>query len=532
MNNVKTYLPLLFALAVVVGIMIGNRMNYPARPVALMDDDVREQKLKQLINYIDYDYVDEVNTDSLLDLTISELLHKLDPHSSYIAKNDVQKSEESLRGSFEGVGIEYMIYRDTLVVLRVVPNGPSAKAGLMGGDRLVKIDTTPVAGISFPEQAYPELLKGKSGTQVSVHYYRPYAHTSGQVDIVRGKIPLQSVDIAYMLTPEVGLIRINRFAETTPDEFTDALEKLKSAGMRTLILDLRDNPGGLLRGAITIADAFLKKDALIVYTKQRNGNTNYTYATRGGEFEEGELYVLVNEGSASASEIVAGALQDNDRATLIGRRSFGKGLVQEEMTLKDGSRVRLTTARYYTPTGRSIQKPYNEGFDAYQREAENRFNNGELMQVDSSVFASQEQFVTPAGKVVFGGGGIMPDIFVAIDTSSKALGWLYHYFGIGQIDRYAFTYVDQHRKVLSELTAQDFRKNFVVGDSILGELFAFSSIKMKPEELDLDTRKVLAARIKAMIARNIWGDQGMYPILFEDDPIVSKALLSALGEEN
>ena len=530
MKNIKTYLPLILALAVVTGIMIGKRMNYPARPVALMDDDVREQKLRQLINYIDYDYVDEVNTDSLLDLTISELLHKLDPHSSYISKSDVQKSDESLRGSFEGVGIEYMIYRDTLVVLRVVPKGPSEKAGLVGGDRIIEIDGQPVAGIEFPENEYPNLLKGKSGSNVAVRYYRPQDESNKEIEITRGKIPLQSLDVAYMLTQDVGLIRLNRFAETTTNEFEDALESLQKQGMKSLVLDLRDNPGGLLKGAIDIADAFLKKEALIVYTKERSGNTNYTYATRKGDFEEGQLFVLVNEGSASASEIVAGALQDNDRATIVGRRSFGKGLVQEEMVLKDGSRVRLTTARYYTPTGRSIQKPYDNGFDAYQREAEERFRNGELQEVDSSAFENEERFVTPGGKVVYGGGGIMPDVFVPIDTSGKALGWLYHYFGYGQIDRFAFTYVDKHRKALTAMKLEEYRQNFVVGDSLLGELFTFSSIKMRPDELEPETRKVLETRIKAMIARNLWGDKGMYPILFEDDPVIRKTIELANAE--
>ena len=527
MKSFKIYLPMILALAVVTGIMIGKRMNYPSRPVAMMDEDMREQKLRQLINYIDYDYVDEVNTDSLLDLTITDLLHKLDPHSSYISKNDVQKSEESLKGSFDGIGIEYMIYHDTLVVLRLVPNGPSDKAGLKGGDRIVTIEGNPVAGIEFPEAEYPGLLKGQSGTKVKVGYYRPQDGSSADLSITRGKIPLNSLDVAYMLTPDVGLIRLNRFAETTTDEFEEALSELQKKGMKTLILDLRDNPGGLLKGAIDIADAFLKKDELIVYTKERSGNTNYTYATRKGDFEDGKLIVLINEGSASASEIVAGALQDNDRATLIGRRSFGKGLVQEEMVLKDGSRVRLTTARYYTPTGRSIQKPYEDGFEAYQREAEERFKNGELEKPDSTAFENDEKFVTPGGKIVYGGGGIMPDIFVPIDTSGKALGWLYHYFGYGQIDRFAFAYVDKHRKELSLLKMDTYQSTFSVTDSLLGELITFAGIKMQVADLEPETRKIMETRVKAMIARNLWGDKGMFPVLFQDDPVIKMALAAA-----
>lgn len=524
MNQLKTYLPLLLALAIVVGIMIGKRMNYASKPIALLNDDVREQKLRQLINYIDYDYVDAVNTDSLLDITITELLHKLDPHSSYIAKNDVQKTEESLQGSFEGVGIEYMINRDTLVVLRVVPKGPSEKAGLKGGDRIVAIDAEPVAGNNFPEDNYPDMLKGESGSVVAVTYYRPTEKSKKEVRITRGKIPLNSLDVAYMLSNHIGLIRLNRFAETTHDEFSTALANLKKLGMQTLVLDLRDNPGGLLKEAIALADDFLQDDELIVFTKSRNGETNYTYATRKGNWQDKALYVLVNEGSASASEIVAGALQDNDRATIVGRRSFGKGLVQEEMTLKDGSRVRLTTARYYTPTGRSIQKPYTEGFDAYQNEAESRIKNGELEAIDSTTFANEERFVTPKGKIVYGGGGIMPDVFVPIDTSGKALGWLYHYFGFGQIDRFAFNYVDRHRVQMEAFTLQSYRDTFAITDELLEEMFDYLDVKLDLSTISLETRKVLNTRLKALIARNIWGDKGMYPVLFETDPVVVETL--------
>ncbi len=527
MKQLKIYLPLILALAVVVGIIIGKRMNYPSRPVALMNEDMREQKLRQLINYIDYDYVDEVNTDSLLDLTIAELLHKLDPHSSYISKSDVQRSEESLKGSFEGVGIEYLVNRDTLIVLRVIPGGPSEKAGMKAGDRIVQIDGKNVAGIDFPQNQYPSMLKGESGSEVEVNVYRPVAQIEKSISITRGRIPLNSVDLAYMINDETGLIKVNRFAETTTKEFKQALEELEEAGMKSLILDLRDNPGGLLKAAIEITDQFLEKDQLIVYTKERSGKTNYTYATRRGMFKSGELVVLINEGSASASEIVAGALQDNDRATIVGRRSFGKGLVQEEMTLKDGSKVRLTTARYYTPTGRSIQKPYDEGFDAYQREAEERYRNGELTVEDSIEVEIDQEFVTPGGKVVYGGGGIKPDVFVAIDTSGKALGWLYHYFGLGQVDRLAFLYVDKHRKEMGEYTLEEYNQNFEVSDEVLGEIIAFAGIEMQVSELNESTKNVLATRVKALIGRNLWGEEGLYPILFEKDPMIlkSKSLL-------
>ena len=524
MKNIKIYLPLILALAIATGIFIGRRMNYPNRPVAFASQDMREQKLREIISYIDYDYVDDVNTDSLLDLTITDLLHKLDPHSSYITQRDVQKSEESLKGSFDGIGIEYLVNRDTLVVLRVVPQGPSAKAGIKGGDRFVAIDDKPVAGVQFPEKEYPMVLKGTSGTSIEVTYFRPQTQITKTVSITRGKIALKSIDVAYMLDKHTALIKINRFAETTTDEFETALKALKKKGATKLILDLRDNPGGLLKGAIEIADVFLDKDELIVYTENRKNQTRYTYATKKGDFVKGEVVVLINENSASASEIVAGALQDNDRATLVGRRSFGKGLVQEEITLRDGSRVRLTTARYYTPTGRSIQKPYTNGFEAYQRETYDRFKSGELIEADSSIFEPVQKFTTPKGKVVYGGGGIMPDIFVPIDTSTNSIAILYHYFSLGQIDRFAFDYVDRNRKEISAWKFDNYLNTFEISDSTMADLLAFAGINTNKFKLDEATETILKTRLKAMIARNLWGDRGMYPVLFTEDPMVLKAL--------
>ncbi len=524
MKSYKIYLPLALSLAIIAGIVIGKQMNFATKSMALMPYDVREQKLRQLINFIDYEYVDEVNTDSLLDLTISDLLRKLDPHSVYIAKQDVQKSEENLKGSFEGIGIEYLIHKDTLTVLRTIKDGPSEKAGLKGGDRLISVDGKAVAGIEFPEQEYGVLLKGKSGSKVGVEIYRPTEGQTKLITIKRGKVPIYSVNVSYMLNDSVGLIKVDRFAETTTDEFEYALKKLVKQNMKSLILDLRDNPGGLLRAAISMSDEFLDDEELIVFTKQRSGETSYTYATKNGQFKRGKIAVLVNEGSASASEIVAGALQDNDRATIIGRRSFGKGLVQEEMTLKDGSRVRLTTARYYTPTGRSIQKPYTEGYEQYQKEAADRYEKGELTSGDSIHHTNQEQFVTPGGKVVYGGGGISPDVFVPIDTTANVLGWLYHYFSYGQLEKFAFNYVDKNRKELNQYDLTSFQENFEVTQEILQKALEYTELDMKLEELNDPTLVVIKTRIKGLIGRNLWGEMGIYPILFKNDPMVLKAL--------
>jgi len=519
----KIYLPIIIAMAIVTGIYIGKRMDYSVRPVALMDQDIREQKLHQIINYIDYDYVDAVNTDSLLDLTISDLLKKLDPHSTYIAKQDVQRSEESIKGSFEGIGIEYIIYKDTLTVLRTLPDGPSVKAGLKSGDRIYAVDETNLIEQNIPQEDLTTLLKGEGGSKVKLSVYRPLAKKNYTITVTRGRVPLNSVNVSYMLNDSVGLIKLDRFSETSTGEFISALRKLKKAGMRFLILDLRDNPGGLLKAAVSISDQFLDDKKLIVYTKERSGNVQYTYADKKGDFEKGKLIVLINEGSASASEIVAGALQDNDRATIVGRRSFGKGLVQEEMELKDGSRMRLTTARYYTPTGRSIQKPYDNGYAAYQKESQNRYKNGELMEADSIKFADQEKFTTPGGHIVYGGGGITPDVFVPIDTTGKSLGWLYHYFGYGQLDRFAFEYVDKRRAEFNAYSLQEYRASFDVSDTIIKEVLAFTGLEIGLDGINEPTMLILKTRIKALIARNLWGEAGLYPILYTNDPMVLKA---------
>lgn len=519
----KIYLPILLAIAIVIGIFIGTRMNFASRPVAMLDQEVREQKLRQIISYIDYEYVDEVNTDSLLDLTITDLLQKLDPHSTYIAKQDVQRNEESLQGSFEGIGIEYIVYKDTLTVLRTLKGGPSVKAGLKAGDRIISVNGNSLVGTGDYEFDFTSVLKGPGGSKVKVGVYRPIDKKRRQITITRGKVPLNSVVVAYMMNDTIGFIKLDRFAETSGQEFIAAIKSLKKQGMRALVFDLRDNPGGLLNAAISISDQFLSNQKLIVYTKQRSGDEQFTYAEHKGIFEKGRVIVLINEGSASASEIVAGALQDNDRAVIVGRRSFGKGLVQEEMELKDGSRLRLTTARYYTPTGRSIQKPYVNGYDEYQKEAQNRLKNGELTEADSVSFTNQEKFITPGGRIVYGGGGIMPDIFVPIDTSGNTVGWLYHYFGYGQLDRFAFEYVDKNRAQLNKLSLPWYRANFEITDSIVKDILVFSGLENGPEEINQATLEILKTRTKALIARNLWGEAGMYPILFTIDPMVLKA---------
>lgn len=516
----KFWLPLIVAVAVVLGILLGTRLNYPNSPLAMQEANLREQKLKQLINYIDYEYVDVVNTDSLLDLTIQDLLHKLDPHSSYISLEDVQATSENLQGNFEGIGIEFTTVQDSLTVLRVIDNGPSKKAGLLGGDRILAVDTDTIVGKKMRNSDYIKLLKGSAGSKVTVYIYRPFENAFKTIEIIRGKIPLPSVEVAQMINNKVGLIKINRFAETTYDEFYNSLLHLKKEGMEDLILDLRDNPGGLLYTANKIADEFLDKEQLIVFTEDRKGQKDYTFASKKGEFQQGGIVVLINENSASASEIIAGALQDNDRAIIVGRRSFGKGLVQEEMELKDGSKVRLTTSRYFTPTGRSIQKPYGADYADYQRDAEERYYSGELFEEDSIKVNNQEEFTTPGGKTVYGGGGIVPDVFVPVDTSS--IGILFHVYGISRMDNYAFNLIDAHRKEYIEWEKDVFIKEFEVTEEMMDDFLSIGKgAHAQLADKDLHFIKI---RLKALIGRNLFGSEAYYSVMSKEDPMVKKGL--------
>jgi carboxyl-terminal processing protease len=523
MNNKLIYLPLVLAACVVAGIYLGTKLNYPSKPASLISANIREKKIKQIINYIEYEYVDEVNTDSLLDMTITDMLRKLDPHSTYIANENVQRASENIQGSFEGIGIEFQVYRDSLTVVKVIPSGPASKAGLKAGDRIVGVNGEPIGGDNRASTDFVGLLKGPRGTAVVVKVWRPLENKQLDVKIIRDKIPLVSLDAAYIVRDDIGLIRLNRFSETTYEEFMSALKSLKQAGMKRLILDLRDNPGGLLAGSIQISDEFLKNKQLIVYTEDRNNRTRYTYAKSRGSFLDGEVVVLINEGSASASEVVAGALQDNDRAWIVGRRSFGKGLVQEEMALPDGSRVRLTTARYYTPTGRSIQKPYEGDFKAYQSESFQRFEQGELVNKDSIKVREDLRFTTPGGRVVFGGGGIVPDFFVPIDTNSS-LTWLYHILGYGRIDQFAFSWVDDHRADFSAFSKASFVKEFEVADEMLQEFVNQTNIQKYRAQMNETTEKYISVRIKALIARNLFGNEAFYEVLQQSDPMVQRAL--------
>jgi len=521
MQKLKIYLPIFIGLSIVFGIWLGTQFNFPKQSFALQNEEVKEQKLRQIIDFIDYEYVDDVNTDSLLDITITELLHKLDPHSSYISVNDVQSSSESLQGSFEGIGIEFTTVRDSLTVLRVIANGPSDKAGLKAGDRILAVDKDTIAGIPMMNSQYIKLLKGPAGSNVDVDVYRATNHSTNEFTIKRGTIALPSVDLAFMLNDSVAMIKVNRFAEPTTDEFDEALEDVIAKGATKLILDLRDNPGGLLYAANKMADQFLQKNELIVYTMNRQNLRDDSKATKKGRFQNGDLVVLINENSASASEIVAGALQDNDRATIVGRRSYGKGLVQEEIELKDGSRIRLTTSRYYTPTGRSIQRPYNSDYSAYRSESMERYHNGELFNADSIKVDTVQEFKTPKGKLVYGGGGIVPDVFVPVDTGNYTL---YKYFSFGALDNYCFTYIDNHRSEFSDLNIDEFILTFSINDEIF-DSFVEQRNLAPGSTLQLENEKEsLKLKMKAFFARNLFGASAYFRTLAKEDPMVIKSI--------
>ncbi|MBT8268181.1 MAG: S41 family peptidase, partial [Bacteroidia bacterium] len=357
----KKLWPLIIGLAVSAGIFIGGRMSFTDTSDRLFTSNSKKDKLNRLIDYIDYEYVDEVNTDSIVDVTVNSILDNLDPHSTYIPKEDLQRVTENMKGDFVGIGVSFYTYNDTVTVIRPLEGGPSIKAGIRGGDRILMANGEPIYGKNWSNEAVVNRLKGEKGSRIKLTIYRPGEDDLMEFKIKRNDVPIKSVDAYYMLNDNLGYIKINRFAESTYNEFKDGLDELIDKGATELVLDLRDNPGGFLGIAERIADEFLEDDRLILFTKNKKGKIEKSFASSKGDFEDGQVYVLINENSASASEIIAGALQDNDKGTIVGRRSYGKGLVQREMGLGDGSAVRLTISRYYTPTGRSIQRSYSNG---------------------------------------------------------------------------------------------------------------------------------------------------------------------------
>ena len=513
-NKTKIYLPLLLALAIAFGIFLGSSLDYQKKTIAFFGGTPQEKKIKRLINYIQYEYVDDVDTDSLLDGTIKNMLRKLDPHSVYIPAKDREKISETMNGKFVGIGIQFRLIKDSLTVIKVLDNGPSLRAGIEAGDRILTANNDTLFGKDITNNYILKILKGKPNTKVDMEVFRKSENKILPFTIDRGDVPIKSVDAAYMLNNELGYIKINKFAATTYDEFKDALDTLLKEGMQKLVLDLRHNPGGYLQVATQIIDEFLEEGKLIVFTKNKGSKIDNTFATAVGDFEDGHVFVLINGASASASEIVAGALQDNDKGTIVGRRSFGKGLVQQEMDLGDGSAVRLTVSRYYTPTGRSIQKPYNhDGNDDYYNEFEKRFDLGELMNVDSIKVNDTLKYLTPKGKTVYGGGGIIPDVFVSIDTTRYFNSM--HY---GTLNNFVFNYIDTHRNDFKGLSFDDFKHSYYYKNKIFNKYLL--SIEVEDVDINDQVYKNINMYLMALFVQQIYDDNAFYQILNQNDKML------------
>jgi len=521
------YLPIAFALILIAGMWLGSILsrNQSGTTNIFPLGKSSTSKVDNIFNYIVTDYVDTVNLDEMETDAIKGMLEVLDPHSQYITAEEFNMVNDPLLGSFEGIGITFRIVKDTVTVINPIAGGPSEKVGLMAGDRIVKIEDTLVVDITNNDAI--RKLKGKKGTKVNVSVYRRGVPKLIDFTITRDVIPTYSLDVAYMVDENIGYIKLNKFSATTYEEFTDAVSELKSQGMHKLIFDLRGNSGGYLGAAIGIADEFLEDGKLIVYTEGKNRPRNYAFATANGRLLKEDVIILIDEGSASASEIVAGALQDNDKGLIIGRRSFGKGLVQEQMGLPDGSALRLTVARYYTPTGRCIQKPYvKDDFDDYYHEAYERFTNGEIFSADSIEFNDSLKYVTPGGRIVYGGGGIMPDIFVPLVTDS-----IHTYYnqlaGKNLIFQFAFEFTDANRQRLNKYTDFDsFYSGFKMTYTDYKKLVAFAEekgIEASKEEVKISQDKV-GTLFKAFVGRNLLDEKGFYPIYHQIDSTFKRAV--------
>jgi carboxyl-terminal processing protease len=524
MNNKKlqVWFPFFFAISMVIGMFLGYKLRDKMPWTSNILRVSAPGELQEVIDLVKNRYVDPVNTDSLRELAIDEVLTALDPHSVYIPARSLRDVNEDLAGRFEGIGVEFNIYEDTVHIITVLRGGPSDKAGLLPGDRIVKVEEKPVAGTKITAEGIRSLLRGPRGSKVNVTVVRNEAPK--QFTITRGFIPLFALDAAYMLDNETGYIRLNKFSETAYEEFMAALEELKKKGMKNLVFDLRENGGGILTEAVEMADEFLDGDKLIVYTEGKHNPKKEYKCRRRGLFEQGKLVLLVNEGSASASEVLAGALQDWDRATIIGRRSFGKGLVQEQYSLSDGAALRLTVARYYTPLGRSIQKPYDKGILDYNEEILERYHRGELFSQDSSKPANGKAYTTKSGKKVYDGGGITPDIFVGFDTTTvdTLVTQMYRKNTMG---RFVYRYYVRNKEEFTRFKEpSDFERGFAISDDLYDQFSNFAATDtIDIIKLPIKDRDFVKLRLKSLFARQIWRNEGFYEVANAEDPVIRKA---------
>lgn len=509
-----------FLLGVIVSLAIFKRMQANALKSTHSD------KFSEVLSYIDKYYLDTVNYETLLEGAINGMLETLDPHSVYATASSNKEFMEDMNGAFEGVGIQFNIMNDTVMVIATVSGGPSEKVGIRAGDRIVSVNDENIAGTQISSEQVFQSLRGKKGTKVKIGILRPGFKEIYSYQVTRDVIPTYTVDIAYMLNAQTGYVKINQFGENTYNEFVAALGRLKQAGMQSLVLDLRGNPGGYLLTAINICDAFLADGEMIVYTEGSKVPSDKVYATTKGGFETGRLVVLIDDFSASASEIVAGAVQDNDRGWVIGRRSFGKGLVQQQFMLSDNSSLRLTVARYHTPSGRCIQRPYEGSLNNYYADLLRRYDSGEMDYADSVKFDKKLQYKTKKGRTVYGGGGIMPDFFVPIDRDSNVLAFN-QMFNTGLVTEFAFNYTNEHKAKLLEKypNARSYIEKMSVPDSLVKQFLQFYKAKTQQKTmLNTAEQKELNIWLKALIGRNLFQEDGFYPIINSTDKTILKAL--------
>lgn len=535
----KFLLPTLTVIGLALGILLGSTLTQKANAQRIVYQNGRwtleQSKVDRLLQLMETAYVDSLNLDSITDEVMDELVKKLDPHSAYIPKEDLEMVNSELAGSFSGIGVQFTIQQDTIRIVAVIAGGPSEGVGVLAGDKIITVDDSLFVGKKINNEKVMRTLRGEKGTRVKLGIQRAGTNELLYYTITRGDIPVNSVDAKFIIEPtangqkptaKIGFVRVNKFGETTYREFITALAELKAQGATAYIVDLRENSGGYMEQSIRMANEFLRRGELIVYSQGRAYPRYEARADGSGRFKDAKLVVLIDDFSASASEIFAGAMQDNDRAQIVGRRSFGKGLVQQQMPFSDGSAIRLTVARYYTPSGRCIQKPYTLGdSEDYQNELMDRFEHGEFYSADSVHFADTTVYRTKGGRIVHGGGGIMPDVFVGRDTTLNT-PWYNRCVNLAYTYQFAYTYTDAHRKQLSQFKDWKSLERYLNQQNILREFVAFAKEKgVEPNEAEIQKSRPLMTRLlNAYIVRNILGDDGFFPLFERDDEITKKAI--------
>lgn len=525
MKKYNIYIPVLLAVVMIAGLYLGYMLARRSQPAYSGVRLAGGNKLNTILELIDRKYVDTVDTKEIMEKTIPNLLNNLDPHSGYIPAKFMQEVEEEMQGNFSGIGVRFSMREDTVVISDVISGGPSQNVGVMPGDRIVMVDDSLIAGVGMKDKEVMKLLRGTKGTKVKIKNFRRGFPDLFEFEITRGDIPLYSIDVSYMIDDETGFIKIERFSEQTYSEFKTCMDTLIGAGAAKVIIDLRNNQGGSLPTVIRMVDEFLEKDEPILITRGKAQPERVYNASARNAYANIGVMILINEFSASASEIMAGAIQDNDRGIIVGRRSFGKGLVQEQIPFSDGSAVRLTIARYYTPSGRCIQKPYEEGNDKYSEDLDIRILHGEMFSADSIHFADSLKYYTKNGRVVYGGGGIMPDFFVAADTTGQS-DYYNKIYQKGLSYLFAFQYADQNRETLKKRETAEAIEKWLDSQNIMQQFIKYAESKGVPyssEGMRL-SGEIIETQVKANIAQNIIGERGFYPIIQRIDKTLLKAI--------